>query len=306
MNQNKPNPAGQSNSSLSSDLAKQLETVEGAKALVSYYKKAFTDANGSLKSIYRERADTAQQMVDHLEFQARAMRVEKTIEQDKAAAVKKIKVLNEELNEAKSLLDEAIANRKISTGKINDLQSAADRQEQEYLATMNEARSAFEQAMRGDDDEAQRIAAERLSKAEITLALCRQYRPNDLRLSVLKEREAGHHDSIAEISRQVADAQEALNQAVLMERLLHLDDAANQMLLAYIDVLSAARGCVKPQFLNGFGAITLWASSERRISTLTKEPSGAAVVLSGPTLAHIFKVACRPDLSIFTEEPNEG
>ena len=286
------------------EVAEQLQTASGAKALADSYQDQVADASAGAgeRHVYRKRAEAAQQMAAHLGYADKVRDIEKTIARDKTAATQEFEACRISLADAIDAATACAANSAAIAIKVEDIQATVTAQEQKLNDAALTAREAFNNVMTGDDDDAQRLAAEHLSQTETALHLAKQSSPDVLRLNGFTVR-AVHADEAAHAAAsKVETAKEALNQAVLKAALVDLDASTSQLLLDHARTLNALADCKKRPYLNGFDSIVLWFSTGNRFANPGVQMGEAAVVVAQHSLMQPARALRMPDLSVFADK----
>lgn len=289
-------------SALPVEFAQQLQTASGAKALAENLQEQANDANESERHLFRRRADAARQIAAHLLYVEKVRDIDKAIARDKVASAQEIEVCRIELADAVKIKNDCMTCSESIATKVEDIQAAVAAQEQKLKDDVQIARDAFDNVMKGDDDDAQRMAAEHLSQAETVLHLAKQSSPDVLRLQGFTLRAAQATEAAVVAAEKVEDAQEALNQAVLKGTLIDLDASSNQLLLDRALTLNALANCKKRPFLNGLESIILWFSTGSRFANPAVQMSDAAVVVGQGSLNPPALALRSPDLSVFADK----
>jgi ribosomal protein L16 Arg81 hydroxylase len=201
------------------------------------------------------------------------------------------------------VIDQVDAECAVTTGKIQALEQVISDEVQSHTAAVDDARKAFDKAMATNDDASQVKAAEALSQAETKLHLLQNSGANVIRLNGLKAREVQEFEKADEAGEKFHAVHEALNQALLVEKLVFMDEAVNTLIAAYSEALNAHGDCLKKQWMMGdFEALTLWAYTDRRVITdrnPIKDESLSLRLTELMRIRHLFK---KPDLSAITKE----
>lgn len=283
-------------------MAEQLQTASGAKALAGKCDESIEDADPRDKHKYRKQAQAALQMAGYLAYVEKVQDIEKVIARDKAAAAQEFDACNVELADAVNTQNECRAVSASIAIKVEDSQATVTEQEQKLNDAVQTAREAFNTVMKGDDDDAQRLAAEHLSQAETALHLAKQSSPDVLRLKGFMGRAVQASEAVQAADELVETAQEALHQAALQAVLVDLDASTNHLLLDYARTLNALADCKQRPYLNGLESVVLWFSTGKRFASPAVQMSDASVVIAQQALAQPARALRMPDLSVFSEK----